>query len=169
MGEIKVGDGVRICNENFIVNAIRGRTIVGNDDFLDPTEHDDVTHVIDQKTEQNHKRRIKELVLNGRHTQNCGTMPEESQHYSWSGSIHGTNVTGIIFTRSSGNSTAGIDVGATMFVYCGAGSDIFRAEAKGHVSDNQYGYFKDSVPCWRNILTMDEEPHAYNFTKDSTI
>ena len=43
---IKVGDGVRICNENFVVNEIRGRTIVGNDDFLDPNEHDDV--VIDQ-------------------------------------------------------------------------------------------------------------------------
>ena len=143
-GEIKVGDGVRICSENFIVNEIRGRTIVGNDDFLDATEHNDVSHTIDSATEHNHKRRIKELVLDGRHTQNCGTMPGDN-HHSWQGSVYGTNVTGVTFTKSSGPSMAVVDVGATMFVYCHNGSDIFKVEPMGQTSENQYGYLKDNV------------------------
>ena len=152
LGEIKVGDGVRICNENFIVNEIRGRTIVGNDDFLDPTEHDDVTHVIDQETEQNHKRRIKELVLNGRHTQNCGTMPESAnmrvlifmdQLHPWD-----QRVTGIIFTKIEKGIAprASMSVPA-MFVNCGACQTFSEPTGRGSTSrpgetnTNAHGYF----------------------------
>ena len=65
IGEVQVGDGVRICNENFIVTEVRGRTIQGNDDFLDPNEFDDISHPINSKTDHNYKRRVKELFFKG--------------------------------------------------------------------------------------------------------
>ena len=77
--ELKVGDGVRLCNENFIVTQIRGRTIDGTDDYKHSTEKNDVTHEITSATADTYKRRIKEAVLNTRHVSH--RRPLQSQWY----------------------------------------------------------------------------------------
>ena len=147
INELQIGDGIRICNENFIVTQLRGRTITGNDDYLDKDEYDDTTHVINSNTEYNYKRRIKEIVVDSRHTQQCGRKHYDNYNEEWTGGI--SNVTNdFTFTKISGidfNSFSNVQIGSRMYIFCNAISKMFKAEEKHVDSLNRYGYLKDDV------------------------
>merc|ERR1719421_1632973 len=147
-GELKVGDGVRLCNENFIVTQLRGREIVGTDDYKHGTQTNDVTHEITSATADTYKRRIKEAVLNTRHTQNCGTphgVSDVNVVYT-NQKVKGEE--GAYFKLASGDfDNAGIREGARMYIWCtGSGSELFEAtDGVSTTGVNNYGYFEDGV------------------------
>merc|ERR1711871_480382 len=147
-GELKVGDGVRLCNENFIVTQLRGRTITGEDDFLS-TETDDVTHEITSATADTYKRRIKEAVLNTRHTQNCGTSHGANAVYGGTDgkiSVKKGETGAYIETSGANFVPANFAPGSRMFVWCtGSDSELFAAEDATWTGVNNYGYFEDGV------------------------
>jgi len=142
-GELKVGDGIRLCNENFIVTQIRGREIATNDDFK-TTENDDNSEEITSATDDTFKRRIKEAVLNTRHTQNCGTNPKVNTVFQ--GSITKGETTAK-FTKSGNWVANDINVGSRVYVWCtGTGSQLFEAtDGASATGVNNYGYYEDGV------------------------
>merc|ERR1711871_1911672 len=150
--ELKVGDGVRICNEDFIVTQLRGRVITGTDDFKHISEADDESSEITSATADNYKRRIKEAVLNTRHTQNCGTMHPGTAHSAaaYQGAIAaGDGAKDPTFTKSQGDTfdINRIVTGSRVYVWCtGADAGLFKSTTGGSTQgNNNYGYLEDGV------------------------
>jgi len=144
--ELKVGDGIRICNENFIVTQLRGRIVVNADDYITPAQTDDTTHEITSATEDDYRRRIKEVVLNTRHTQNCGTDLTAGGRNN--GVISATG-TGIVkgarkaakFTTAADQS-ANVLAGDQVLIYC---TDVGSAYYYSDTGNNKYGFLEDGT------------------------
>merc|ERR1711871_481641 len=150
--ELKVGDGVRICNEDFIVTQLRGRVITGTDDFKHISEADDLSSEITSATADNYRRRIKEAVLNTRHTQNCGTMHPGTAHSAaaYQGAIAaGDGAKDPTFTKSQGDTfdINRIVTGSRVYVWCtGADAGLFKSTTGASTQgNNNYGYLEDGV------------------------
>merc|ERR1711871_381247 len=150
--ELKVGDGVRICNEDFIVTQLRGRVITGTDDFKHISEADDLSSEITSATADNYRRRIKEAVLNTRHTQNCGTMHPGTAHSAaaYQGAIAaGDGAKDPTFTKSQGDTfdITRIVTGSRVYVWCtGADAGLFKSTTGASTQgNNNYGYLEDGV------------------------
>merc|ERR1712054_106390 len=144
--------GIRVCNENFIVTQLRGREIATNDDYKDLDGVDDSTKEITSSTADDYTRRIKEIVLNTRHTQNCGTAHDGVSPGT-------TQITGTItsgdtstdpkFTKNAGSdfTTATVKVGSRVYVWC-TGSDaglFLSTDGVSTTGVNNYGYLTDGV------------------------
>merc|ERR1711988_41097 len=155
--ELKVGDGIRVCNENFIVTQLRGRIIAADDDYKDLDGTDDSTHEITSSTVDDYRRRIKEIVLNTRHTQNCGTA-----HDGFSAGT--TQITGRLFIATASAAAkftknaptadytaTSLKVGSRVYVWCtGTDAGLFLSttgdnDGAGNEGVNNYGYLTDGV------------------------
>ena len=157
-GELKVGDGLRLCNENFIVTQLRGvDAVTGTQDWM-TTGTDDTTAEITTSTTDNYKRRITEAVLNTRHTQNCGSpLPATSPGTAnlTTGGARGGNRTAFAITGvtkgAAGTAYVSVSSMASNFdqydkilLTC-TGGTIYETVTSNVASDNRFGYWVDGV------------------------
>merc|ERR1711871_828789 len=122
-------------------------------------------HEITSTTTDNFQRRIKEVVLNTRHTQNCGTdLPSGGSSGRANSVITGTGVVkgarGAAKFTTSGDQSSALNVGDQVLLYCGEAESAYYHTDSGN---NKYGFLEDGTYNQHSkILTVKELANSDN-------